>query len=79
MELSRNWHWMWSSFYYHKKYNGFVFAFIKMFPKLFSSFFKTIFYTLALNKNKKAIYKQRFSGIFNSILGKVSWYRPKVF
>ena len=78
MELSRNWHWMWSSFYYHKKYNGFIFAFIKMFPKLFSSFLKIIFYTLVLNKNKKAIYKQRFSGIFNSILGKASWYRPKV-
>ena len=23
MELSRNWHWMWSTFYYHKKYKGF--------------------------------------------------------
>ena len=23
MELSRNWHWMWSTFHYHKKYDGF--------------------------------------------------------
>ena len=28
MELSRNWHWMWSTFYYHKKYKGFLFAFL---------------------------------------------------
>ena len=78
MELSRNWHWMWSTFYYQKKYNGFTIAFIKIFPKLISSIVKIFFYTLTLNKNKKAIYMQRFSGIFNSITGKSSWYRPKV-
>ena len=22
MELSRNWHWMWSTFYFHKKHYG---------------------------------------------------------
>ena len=28
MEISRNWHWMWSTFYYHKKYKGFLIALI---------------------------------------------------
>ena len=78
MELSRNWHWMWSTFYYQKKYNGFLIAFIKILPKLLSSFIKMIFFTLIFNRKKRAIYKQRFSGLFNSIIGKTSWYRPKV-
>ena len=78
MELSRNWHWMWSSFYYHKKHQGFFFAFFKMFLKLTSSIFKTIYYSIIYNSNKKKIYYQRFSGLINSILGKKSWYRPKV-
>ena len=78
MELSRNWHWMWSTFYYHRKYNGYFLAFLKVFPKLFSSFLKIIFYTLTLNKDKKIIFFQRFSGLINSILCKPSWYRPKV-
>ena len=76
LEKNRNWHWMWSSFYFHKKYKGFIIALIIIFPKLFSSFFKTIFYQLVLDKKKKDIYFCRLSGIINSILGKKSWYRP---
>ena len=76
LEKNRNWHWMWSSFYFHKKYKGFTIALIIIFPKLFSSFFKTIFYQLVLDKKKKDIYFCRLSGIINSILGKKSWYRP---
>ena len=78
MELSRNWHWMWSTFYYHKKYNSFILALIKVMPKLFSSFIKIIFYFFIFKKDKRAIYWQRFSGLFNSIIGRKSWYRPKV-
>ena len=33
---------------------------------------------LIMNKEKKEIYYQRFSGLANSIAGKTSWYRPKV-
>ena len=77
MELSRNWHWMWSTFNYHKKYNGFFVALIIIFPKLFSSMFKLILYSATFNK-KKSMYYQRFSGLMNAILGKTSWYRPKV-
>ena len=79
MELSRNWHWMWSSFYYQKKYNGFLFALLIVIRKLLSALFKTLFYSIFFNKNKKKIYYQRASGLINSIMGKKSWYRPKVF
>ena len=78
LEKNRNWHWMWSSFYFHKKHKGFIFALLIIFPKLFSSVLKTIFYFFILNKTKRDIYFCRLSGILNSIIGKKSWYRPKL-
>ena len=76
LEKNRNWHWMWSSFYFQKKYKGFFIALILLCPKLFSSLFKTLFYSIILNKEKRSIYFCRLSGIFNSVIGKKSWYRP---
>ena len=78
MELSRNWHWMWSTFYFNKKYNGFLLALIRVTPKIFSSILKFMFFLIIFKKEKKKIYYQRFSGLMNSIIGKSSWYRPKV-
>ena len=78
MELSRNWHWMWSNFYYNKKHKGFLISLIAFVPKLLSSILKFLFFSMTRNKEKKEIYYQRFSGLMNSILGKSSWYRPKV-
>ena len=76
LEKNRNWHWMWSTFYYHKKYKGFILAFIIIIPKLFSAIFKALFFSLIFNSKKRDIYFYRLSGIFNSIIGKKSWYRP---
>ena len=76
LEINRNWHWMWSSFYFQKKYKGFFLAFIIILPKMISAFFKTLFYFLIFNKKKRDIYFSRLSGIFNSMIGKKSWYRP---
>ena len=76
VELTRNWHWMWSTFYFNKKYNGFFIAFIKIVPTILKSFSKFIFYSLTFNKKKRDIYLYRLSGINNSLLGKKSWYRP---
>ena len=78
MELSRNWHWMWSSFYYEKKYYGFLLATLKFIPKLFTSMIKFLFFSITLNKSKMLIYFQRMSGIFTSILNMPSYYRPKI-
>ena len=76
LEKNRNWHWMWSTFYYHQKYKGFFLAFIIILPKLFSAIIKTLIYSLILNKRKKNIYFSRLSGLFNSMIGKKSWYEP---
>ena len=78
MELSRNWHWMWSSFYYHKKHYGYISALLKISPKLLSSLTKFIFYLLIFQKFKSDIYKHRVFGIINSVLLKKSWYRPRI-
>jgi len=78
MELSRNWHWMWSSFYFNRKHFGYLNSFAKIFLKLISSLLKTIFYTFIFNNRKKKIYLHRLSGLLNSIIGKKSWYRPKI-
>ncbi len=78
MEKSRNWHWMWSTFYYYKKHYGYVFALFKILPKFFSSIFKSIFFRILSNNEKKDIYYCRFQGILNSMLLRKSWYRPKI-
>ena len=77
MELSRNWHWMWSTFNYHKKYKGFFVSFFIILPKMSSAFVKVLVYSITFNKKKK-IYYQRLSGLINAIIGKSSWYRPNV-
>ena len=77
MELSRNWHWMWSTFNFHKKHKGSLISFFIVLPKLSSAVIKVLIYSLLFN-NKKKIYYQRMSGLINAIIGKSSWYRPKV-
>ena len=78
MELSRNWHWMWSTFYFHKKHYGYLTAILKILPKLSSSLIKFIIFLITFQKYKSEIYKHRLSGIINSVLLKKSWYRPKL-
>jgi N-acetylglucosaminyl-diphospho-decaprenol L-rhamnosyltransferase len=78
LEKSRNWHWMWSTFYFHQKYKGTIIALMIILPKFLSSVIKTIFYQLVWNKEKRDIYYCRMSGILNSILGKKSWFRPSL-
>ncbi|MFL2889638.1 MAG: glycosyltransferase [Pelagibacteraceae bacterium] len=78
MELSRNWHWMWSQFYFKKKYDGYLVALFKSIPILFLSLIKSFFYLTILKRNKSAIYYQRFSGLINSIFCRKSWYRPRI-
>ena len=78
MELSRNWHWMWSTFYYHRKYKGFFISLLIIFPKLISAILRVALYSMTLNKDKREIYYYRYLGLINAITGKNSWYRPQL-
>ena len=77
IELSRNWHWMWSKFYFNKKNFSFWFAMKECFPSFLKSLIKFLFY-FCFNNNKKKKYFNRASGFYNAFIGKSSWYRPKI-
>ena len=78
VEFSRNWHWIWSKFYFNKKHFSFFKAFYEGFPRYCTSILKFFFYSLIINKKKKRIYYNRASGFYNALLGKSSWYRPNL-
>ena len=77
MELQRNWHYMWSLFYFSKKHEGIFFAYKNTLKKFFSAIVKCfIFYFF--KKKKFLIYKHRFLGLLYSYLGKKSSFRVKL-
>ena len=71
----RNWHYMWSYFYYHKKNEGYFNALKVSLAKLIRSLFKLILFTIIFNKKKRTSYCYRFLGLLNSMIGKKSSYR----
>ena len=78
IELSRNWHWIWSKFYYNKKNFGFFYAIKSCGGTYVSSLLKFIFYLILGNSYKRKINFNRASGFYNALLGKASWYRPNI-
>ena len=78
VELSRNWHWSWSKFYFSKKHKGYLYALAEGLPKLVSSMIKFFFYYITFKKFKSKIYYNRALGLLNSMLNRSSWYRPKI-
>jgi len=73
-EKFRNWHWMWSNFYFYKKHYGFAYSLLKFIRSLFSSIIKLSIYFM-INKKKSMIYFARYEGLIYSILNKSSTYR----
>ena len=69
IEFSRNWHWMWSKFYYNKKHYGYSIAIIKVLKNMLSSKLKFIYYSLTFNHYKRKIYQMRLLGLLNSMIG----------
>ncbi len=78
IELSRNWHWIWSKFYFNKKHFGFFRAIADGLPSFLSSIFKYFLYLSINNDKKKQIYHQRMMGFVHAFLGKAANYRPKI-
>ena len=56
VEFSRNWHWVWSKFYYNKKNFNVLYALKECILIYFSSIIKFLFYLLINNNYKKKIY-----------------------
>jgi N-acetylglucosaminyl-diphospho-decaprenol L-rhamnosyltransferase len=66
--ILRNWHWMWSQYYFYKKHKGPLLSFIKFFPKLIYLFFKK-------KITNNITYKQRYDGLICSMQNKKSFFR----
>ena len=75
IEYLRNWHWIWSKYYFNNKHYGFLKAFLSIFLNIISAKIKYSFYLITFNEHKKKIYKMRFLGALNAILGKNSFFR----
>ena len=71
----KNWHFMWSSFYFYKKNYSYVYALKKLLGKFLRSLFKMIFYSIIFKKNLKNKYLFRFLGLLNSIICRPSNFR----
>ena len=71
----RNWHYLWSQFYFNKKHDGYFLAYWKGFFKTIAFFLKFIYFTFVNNALEKNKYKYRFLGLLNSMLLKKSKFR----
>ncbi len=77
IELSRNWHWMWSKLYFNKKHRGVFISTLLGLTSLLGSFLKYSVYLMTFNK-KRNIYLMRILGSINALMGRQSWYRPEI-
>jgi len=78
IEYLRNWHWMWSKFYFNKKHYGYLIALMKVFKNLISAKIRFFYYLITFNGFKRKIYQMRLLGLISSMRGKNSYYRPKI-
>jgi N-acetylglucosaminyl-diphospho-decaprenol L-rhamnosyltransferase len=71
----KDWHYMWSSFYFYKKNYNYIYALIKLLGKFLKAFVKMMFYSITSKKNLKNKYLFRFLGLLSSILCRPSNFR----
>ncbi len=71
----KDWHYMWSSFYFYKKNYSYFYAIRKLFSRFIKSLIKTIFYTIMFNQKLKKKYLYRFLGLLSSMTGRPSDFR----
>ena len=76
IEINRNWHYMWSKFYFRKKHFGYPYGLITTLPYFIRSIIKILIHFK--KPEKKARYFARMSGLYNSYLLRKSWFRPKI-
>ena len=77
VELCRNWHWMWSLFYFNYKHFGIFTAYKVSIGKFFSSTLKLFFSLIFFNKKRILIHYYRLNGLLNACRKKPAWLRPR--
>jgi GT2 family glycosyltransferase len=78
VELCRNWHWMWSLYYYNKKHFGRFAAYKATIYRLFLSVIKITLSAILMRKKSFLVHKYRINGLINAYSGKSSWLRPEM-
>lgn len=73
----RQWHFVWSKFYYYKKNFGYINAIVFFLPIIFRTSLKIILYLIIKDENNYFKYKNRLSGMMSSIKGEKSHKRPR--
>jgi len=76
IELCRNWHWMWSLYYYNFKHFGMFSAYKITLYKFISYLLKILLSIILIKKKKYLIHKYRLLGLINAYKKKDSWLRP---
>jgi GT2 family glycosyltransferase len=76
IELCRNWHWMWSLFYYNHKHFGILTAYRVAIVKFISSVIKLFIAMVLFNKKNFLIHCYRLNGLLNAFFKKSAWLRP---
>ncbi len=71
----KNWHYMWSQFYFNKKYEGIFISYIKGLASLLKNSIKILFNVIKNNELETIKYKFRFSGLLSSMMAKKSSFR----
>jgi len=74
IDLLRNWHFYWSSYYFHKKHYG-IFKALKIYLSKIVRFF-FLGYIFMLNKEKSLTYRVRLNGLVTSILNRKANFIP---
>jgi GT2 family glycosyltransferase len=69
IEDLRNWHFIWSKFYFNKKHYGFFFSMIYFLPISIRIIFRILIYTLTKNKEKKKKFTVRLEALVTSVKG----------
>ncbi len=78
IEYLRNWHWMWSKFYFNRKHYGYFIALSKVLKNFISAKIKFFYYLITFNTFKRKIYQMRLLGLISSMRGKNSYYRANL-
>ena len=78
IEYLRNWHWMWSKFYFNRKHYGYFIALLKVLKNFISAKIKFFYYLITFNTFKRKIYQMRLLGLISSMRGKNSYYRANL-
>ena len=70
----RQWHFMWSKFYFYKKNYNYFFAFVKTYRDFIESFLKLIV-LFPFNRRKSYLHSSRLLGLICSMIGVKSYKR----